>query len=143
MADRIPRAIRLLSHYGGAALQSSVVRGKYFGPMVPTRIAAKLRKTAIIEGTYGNFKPLIGGWDPSWDRHKKFHLIKPLKGHIRERTREARATKIDNAMKAMPDKIKKYHQEAKERKPKKNAIWVIKKLTTKKYGPPSHHQEKK
>lgn len=33
---------------------------------------------------------VVGGWDPSWDKHKKFHLIKPLKGHIRERTREAR-----------------------------------------------------
>lgn len=47
-------------NFDGALSRSKSFASRYFGPMVPTRIAAKLRKTAIIEGTYGNFKPLIG-----------------------------------------------------------------------------------
>lgn len=38
-----------------------------------------------------------------------------------------RAKKIDDAMKAMPDKIKKYEQEIKDRKPKKDIFYLIKK----------------
>lgn len=52
----------------------------------------------------------IGGWDPSWEKRKRIYLVKPFKGHIRDRTRASRAEKITNAMKAMPDRIAKYKQ---------------------------------
>jgi hypothetical protein len=74
--------------------------------MVPTRVATYIRKRAIVEGTYGKFIPHIGkncmflslhsnhsslgGWDPAWDDQRKFHLIKPMKGHLRDRTRAKR-----------------------------------------------------
>jgi hypothetical protein len=37
-------------------------------------------------------------------------VIKPLKGHLRQRNREERVKKIDLAMKQMPERIEKYHQ---------------------------------
>jgi len=33
---------------------------RYRGPMIPTRIAANVRKRAIVEGTFGSFIPHIG-----------------------------------------------------------------------------------
>lgn len=33
---------------------------RYNGPMIPPRIAANVRKRAVIEGTYGSFIPHIG-----------------------------------------------------------------------------------
>lgn len=49
-----------------------------------------LRKRAIIEGTFGSWSPIHGGWLPEWDEPVKVPLLKPNKGHKRERTREAR-----------------------------------------------------
>lgn len=124
----IPRPIRLLTQFGANALKPTIVQGKYFGPMVSRRVAAGIRKRAIVEGTYGSFIPYIGGWDSQWDEPKHMHLIKPLKCHIEERNREDRAKKIDAAMKAMPDKIKKYEQERNDRKPKKDLFFQFKRL---------------
>lgn len=57
-----------------------------------------------------NDSNLTGGWDPAWDKPPKMYLIKPKKGHLRERTRATRAAKITAAMTAMPERIQKYKQ---------------------------------
>eukprot|EP01039_Chlorochromonas_danica_P004331 gene4331-4752_t len=118
-AVRLPRAIRLLTQYGAAALKPTTENGRYRGPLIPRRIAATFRKRCIIEGTYGQFVPNQGGWDPAWDKERKIFMLDPYKGHKFERNRAERAKKIDVAMTAMPDKIKKYEQEVQDRKPNK------------------------
>ena len=93
---RPPRVLRLLAEHGQEALKSRVVKGKYIRPLIPKRLAAKARKRAIIDGTFGSFslldenKKALGGWDPSWDTPRKFYFLRPPKGHIRERNRQAR-----------------------------------------------------
>jgi hypothetical protein len=47
---------------------------------------------------------------PEWDLAPKVGLLKPNKGHLRERTRPARFEKITKAMASMPDKILKLEQ---------------------------------
>eukprot|EP01035_Chromulina_nebulosa_P018088 gene18088-23736_t len=123
---KIPRIVALLSKLGADALQPKMVNGRYFGPLVSKRKAADLRKRAIIEGTFGTFSTVFGGWKPEWDEPKKIALIKPQKGHLRERTREARAAKITKAMKGMPDRVAKYRQEIIDKKPKKDLIYLFK-----------------
>lgn len=49
-------------------------------------------------------------------------MLDPYKGHKFERNRAERAKKIDAAMMAMPDKIKKYEQEVQDRKPNKRTV---------------------
>jgi hypothetical protein len=68
------------------------VLNRYFGPLVSSRIAADIRKRSIVEGTFGTFVANEGGWDPSWDEPKKMYMLRPAKGHIRERNREQRYT---------------------------------------------------
>jgi hypothetical protein len=41
-------------------------------------------------GTYGNFSPAVGGWDPAWDTPRKIVTLRPYRGHKRERTRPER-----------------------------------------------------
>jgi hypothetical protein len=72
--------------------------------------------------------PHPGGWDSTWDEPRQIHFVRPLKGHKEERNREERAQKIDAAMKSMPDKLKKYQQEANDRKPKKDILFHYKRL---------------
>ena len=93
---KIPRSLKLLAQHGGEALKSRVIMGKYIRPLISKRIAANLRKRAIVDGTFGSFKLLdkdnkpLGGWDPSWDEPKKIHFIRPPKGHARDRNRQIR-----------------------------------------------------
>lgn len=54
------------------------------------RKAADLRKLALKDGTFGSFTPMQGGWDPAWDAPRKIFMLRPYKGHKRERTRAAR-----------------------------------------------------
>lgn len=71
---------------------------------------AKLRKEALLNGTYGSFsvekgvihieittdcsRSKIGGWLPEWDSFKKPIIRRPYKLKKRERTREARSLLI-------------------------------------------------
>lgn len=50
-----PRAIRLLAEHGAAALRPRIDKGRYIAPLVPKRVAANIRKRAVIEGTFGTF----------------------------------------------------------------------------------------
>jgi hypothetical protein len=123
-----PRVLRLLTNFGGDALKINVTKGNYNKPMVPVRIAAVFRKKAIIEGTFGSFVPNEGGWDPAWDVPRKIVPLRPHKGHLRERNRHERFQKVQNAMKAMPDKIAKYESEVKARKPVKDIFYQFKRV---------------
>ena len=89
------------------------ITSRYLGPLISRRQAGDLRKRAIIRGTFGQFsypagmiaynpyfvnlrlgvyqlKWNLGGWDPAWDEEKKMFIMKPHKGHKRERDRESR-----------------------------------------------------
>lgn len=88
--SKLPRALRLLAQHGVAALRPSLEKGRYIAPMIPRRIAADVRKRAIVQGTYGSFSLPIGGWDPAWDETKKMFVMKPFRGHSRDRTRKER-----------------------------------------------------
>ena len=56
-ATRAPQ-VRLLWQYGEAALQPGLsLRGTRRPAMVSRRIAAMLRKKAILQGTFGEFTP--------------------------------------------------------------------------------------
>ncbi len=50
------------------------------------------------------------------------------KGHLRERTRQARADKITKAMNEMPSKLEKYQQELDAKKTPVGILNVIKRL---------------
>ena len=53
--------------------------------------AARLRKEALANGTYGGFDPAKGGgWDPAWDGVEAPKVLRPPKLHARERDREER-----------------------------------------------------
>ena len=127
-STKLPFALKILSQYGEKALKSHISNGKYYGPLVSRRRQANLRKTAIINGTYGKFEPFKGGWNPDWDRPRKMFVIKPAKGHIRERTRADRVMKIKKALEGMPDRLKKLRQDVKDRKPTKDLSYLIKKV---------------
>ena len=123
-----PRAIRLLSLHGSAAFYPKFEFGKYVAPLISKRIAANLRKRAIIDGTFGSFSSQCGGWDPLWDKPKKVFMLRPFKGHLRERDRSIRANKITTAMKAMPERFLKHKQENENRKPKKDFLYMFKRV---------------
>lgn len=74
---------------------------------------------------YGTFDKVRGrGWDASWDevKVKKMFFLKPNKGHLRQRQRPERAAKISKAMEGMPERLLKYEQEVRDRKPKKDVL---------------------
>lgn len=60
MVGWVPRKIRQLSELGADALRPTITKGRYAGPMISRQTAAKLRKRALVEGTYGEFNPLYG-----------------------------------------------------------------------------------
>ena len=107
---------------------NDINQGRYTRPIVAPRIANQARKRAIIEGTYGSFVPDVGGWDPVWDKVPKIYPLRPPKGHKRERTREERFQKINDAMKTMPEKIAKYREDVKARKPEQSIYQIFKRV---------------
>ena len=121
-------------------------RQRWSKPKVSKRIANTLRKKAIRNGTYGTYDPNTGiGWDASWDNHNtntpttKSSLscnnenipwmeIRPRKETKRERTREARAKKIEDLLTTADDKILEYRLAQKEKKPDPGIENLIKKM---------------
>mmetsp|Transcript_32544 Transcript_32544/g.31023 ORF Transcript_32544/g.31023 Transcript_32544/m.31023 type:complete len:168 (+) Transcript_32544:233-736(+) len=126
--NSVPRAIRMLERHGESALRPSLVNGRYIGPMVPRRKQNDLRKLSIKQGTFGSFSFPNGGWDPAWDECKKMFVMKPHRDHKHNRDRQERSDKIDSAMRAMPDRILKYKQEAVDRRPKKDILYMFKRI---------------
>ena len=109
-------------------MQPSIERGKYIAPKVSRRVAANVRKRALVEGTFGTFSAEEGGWDPQWDSPRKMFMMRPFKGHARERNREVRAKKITDAMATMPERLSNLDKEVASRRPKKDIAFMFKKL---------------
>jgi hypothetical protein len=128
------RTVRLLAEHGKDAIEPKKGAGmeaRYVMPMISSRKAAMARKKAIIDGTYGSFSPVYGGWLPEWDTPRKIYPLRPMKMHSRERSRPARADKITKAMQGMDDKIAKYRQEIADKRPKKDMLNVIRMIDEK------------
>jgi hypothetical protein len=141
-------ALRKLCHVGAQALQpTKVVHGttasttpsttttattttSWAKPRISKRVAKVLRKQALRNGTYGTFDTTTGvGWDAGWDLHvmqnqhsATTHLprIHPPKQTSRERTREARAKKIETLLEPVDEQIEQYYQRKADRKPPKS-----------------------
>ncbi len=97
--------------------------------MVSKRVAADLRKAAIIGGTYGSFDSKTGvGWDPKWDNPGRMPSLRAPKHHKRERTREQRAVNIETKMSGMPQAIEEHYQMLQKRKPEPTFENYLKKL---------------
>ena len=109
-------------------MTATLDRGKYIAPKVSRRVAANLRKRALVEGTYGSFSVEQGGWNPEWDKLPKMYMLRPFKGHIRERNRETRAQKVSTAMEGMPERLANLDRDVQSRKPKKDIAFMFKRL---------------
>ncbi|KAL7488839.1 hypothetical protein ACHAWX_000229 [Stephanocyclus meneghinianus] len=134
-------ALRHLCQHGIEALRPQKVNNKWRKPIISPRVAADLRKLAIRSGTYGQFDTATGiGWDPLWDAPKAkpiavkdangdsimvmkggnfggIQSIRPPKETKRQRTREARAQKIEALVAGMDQKIEEYRLEREAKKP--------------------------
>ena len=135
-APRFRSALRKLEQHGAKALQPQFTitedltgEGRWRKPAVSKRVANVLRKQAIKDGTYGNFRgPAMGGWDPAWDvemakvksrgqgRHGR---LAPPKKANRQRTRQERAEKIEKKMEGMDERIEQHFLEKHANKPTK------------------------
>ena len=76
-------ALRKLCRHGVEALRPQRVNDKWRKPAISKRIASDVRKTAIRNGTFGQFDSATGiGWDPAWDapESKKSIAINELIG---------------------------------------------------------------
>jgi hypothetical protein len=87
-------------------------------PVVSKRVGNDLRKQAIQQGTFGAFDPTSGvGWDPVWDlvlKHNTYKVtryggMQPAKKTKRERTREDRAKKLEEALETRTEKMEDYY----------------------------------
>ena len=125
----IPRSVRLLAQWGDQALRPALENGKYIAPLIPKRLAANIRKRAIVEGTFGTFSKETGmGWDPEWDTPRKMFMMRAPRGHQRDRKRPERAEKVTTAMAGMGERIEKLQQEVQSRKPKKDIAYMYKRI---------------
>ncbi|KAJ8599549.1 hypothetical protein CTAYLR_007112 [Chrysophaeum taylorii] len=104
---------------------------KWRRPLISRRKARVARKQAILNGTYGSFEFVKGGWLPEWDEilHVRAPIVlTPPKGHKRERTRADRAASIEKNLKEMPAKIQRYKKEVEKRKPPPGIETLLKRL---------------
>eukprot|EP00567_Pseudictyota_dubia_P013357 CAMPEP_0197444262 /NCGR_PEP_ID=MMETSP1175-20131217/9794_1 /TAXON_ID=1003142 /ORGANISM="Triceratium dubium, Strain CCMP147" /LENGTH=142 /DNA_ID=CAMNT_0042975025 /DNA_START=184 /DNA_END=612 /DNA_ORIENTATION=+ len=129
-SSRYKYAIRMLQRHGEQAFKSQFVNERWRSPLVSLRVANTIRKHAIKEGTYGSFDPETGkGWDHMWDKPGKIKSIRLPKETKRERTREARALKIESLLEQADEKIEKYRLEKEAQKPEGGILNLIKKIS--------------
>jgi hypothetical protein len=141
VTKRIPSALQHLHKLGADALKPTKIidttrkQQRWKKPVVSKRIAKTLRKTALRNGTYGSYDHENGvGWDPSWDEDARsgkinWMQIRPPKETKRERTREARATKIENLLEGADDKIAAFKLEQLKKKPEPGIESVLKRMS--------------
>ena len=118
-APRFKSSVRKLAQHGAEALQPRMFINEaeqrvFEAPRVSRRKANVLRKEAIRNGTFGSFDKSKGiGWDPQWDvtlaiaktaGHGR-HRVQPPKKSKRQRTREARALRIEEKMEGMDERM--------------------------------------
>jgi hypothetical protein len=113
-------ALRYLCAHGEQALKQQ----KFGGPgrwrkaMVSKRVAADLRKQAMIDGTYGTFNAQTGvGWDPQWDNPGRMPSLKAPKDSRAFQSREKRAIKIETKLADMDQQIEDHREMLRNRKP--------------------------
>jgi hypothetical protein len=114
-------AVRWLCRYGEEALKPQFMENAWAKPKVSKRVAAELRKQAVVEGNYGSFDSETGkGWDPKWDdlRQTGTMQLRPPKLTKRQRTRESRALKIEGLLDGMDDKIDAHYKKMREKRTK-------------------------
>eukprot|EP00591_Stephanopyxis_turris_P010372 CAMPEP_0195521362 /NCGR_PEP_ID=MMETSP0794_2-20130614/18541_1 /TAXON_ID=515487 /ORGANISM="Stephanopyxis turris, Strain CCMP 815" /LENGTH=141 /DNA_ID=CAMNT_0040650899 /DNA_START=80 /DNA_END=508 /DNA_ORIENTATION=+ len=127
LPKHLPSAIRKLCQHGEAALRPRFVNGRWRGAAVKARASARVRKEAILDGTYGTFDPTTGkGWDASWDKPGKISSIRAPKESKRDRNREDRAIKIEKLMEGMDEKISEYRQSLLDKKPEPGIVTLYK-----------------
>uniref|UniRef100_A0A7S4KCW7 Large ribosomal subunit protein mL59 domain-containing protein n=1 Tax=Odontella aurita TaxID=265563 RepID=A0A7S4KCW7_9STRA len=127
--SRHKAAIRMLIRHGEQALRPQFVNEKWRRPLISMRKAAVIRKGAIKDGTYGSFDPENGkGWNPMWDTPRKITSLRLPKETKRERTREARASKIESLLEQADDRIETYRLEKEALKPEPGVLNLIKKM---------------
>ena len=132
---RFRSAIRMLQKHGEVAMKPQFVNEKWRSPIVSKRVVAVIRKHAIKDGTYGAFNPETGkGWDPMWDNPGKIKTLRKPRETKRERTREARAVRIENLLETADENIEKYRLEKEAAKPDKGIEYWVKQITKKKGG---------
>jgi patatin-like phospholipase/acyl hydrolase len=96
-------------------------RNVWYRPKISKRVANDIRKQAIQQGVYGNFNTQTGiGWDPTWDvvlfanrynSHRVQSAMSPSKKSSRQRTREDRATKLEESLGGQKELIENYYEE--------------------------------
>lgn len=79
------RFLRLSAVEAEAAMKPQLVDGKWKQPMISGRKIAMIKKNAERNGLVGSWVEGQGGWLEAWDRQQKHHVMKPPKGHLRER----------------------------------------------------------
>jgi hypothetical protein len=129
-------AVRHLCQLGAEALKPQKVISKsaqnklnvrpaeiWRRPVVSKRVGNVVRKQAMRDGTYGSFDVTTGvGWEPAWDfalkstQHEvsRFGGIKPKKLTTRERNREGRALKLEEALETRVEKMEEYYVKKEE-----------------------------
>mmetsp|Transcript_10920 Transcript_10920/g.16356 ORF Transcript_10920/g.16356 Transcript_10920/m.16356 type:complete len:149 (-) Transcript_10920:212-658(-) len=125
------RATRLLCQHGAEALKPQKVNDKWRPPRLSARQQAKIRKTAMVEGTFGEFDSATGkGWDPKWDKLGKVSGFSMRHPKLRkyQRTREDRAKKIENLVEGMDAKIEAYMQAKRDAKPESGIVNAYNKM---------------
>ena len=142
-APRFHSALKKLADRGVEALKPQRVvyaeqdKVVWRGPAISNRIANVLRKTAIRDGTYGRFDAqTLKGWDAQWDidleiakpRGNGRHRLRVPKKTGRQRTREARAVKIEKNMQGMEERIEEFYAEKQANKPAETFENMYKKL---------------
>ncbi|KAA0168919.1 hypothetical protein FNF27_01939 [Cafeteria roenbergensis] len=73
--------------------------GAWQKPRVSSRRAARIRKEALLDGTFGSWDAETGkGWDPAWDKPRLSTVPPPPKGHKHDHRLGERLEKIQRAL---------------------------------------------
>lgn len=123
--------VNLLAEHGVDALKPRIMNGRWVAPIISKRKAAVQRKKAILDGSFGAFSiEKGGGWDPAWDPIPRPIVARPYKLHKRQRTRAARAAKIDAALLGQDElHFKRLKENKLFRRKKPGLMEVIKTMT--------------
>lgn len=71
-------------------MKPTKVNGKWKKPIISKRNCAEIRKSSILNGTFGTWETGKGGWLEEWDGTKRHIVMKPLKLTADERNMDAR-----------------------------------------------------
>lgn len=77
--------LRLTATQVEAAMKPTLVDGKWKQPLISGRKIALIKKNAVRNGLVGQWVEGQGGWLDAWNRAEKHHVMRPPKGHLRER----------------------------------------------------------